>query len=205
MNKNFCPGCNVSEGLPPCALNKAPSNAYIENIINESQLSYTDHFICHKFAQSYDSGKLIISSKCDNCGLCYFLCSNINIDNPTITAKTEKVLLNDYGKASIFFAKLFSDSLVATEVQSSGNYRTKRVDLVIRSDRNVYLIKLLKTTDKTNYYLRSYNDVINHYSLEYPDYTFKAFCLLPSSVYKKCDEESVLDISALIKLIGGND
>ena len=69
MNHDFCVGCNPSSNLPLCAIGLAPNNAYIENIINNSALSKSENFVCHKTAQDISTGKLTILSKCDDCGL----------------------------------------------------------------------------------------------------------------------------------------
>ena len=157
MKHDFCVGCDVSSALPLCAIGQAPSNAYIENIINNNELSKSENFVCHKTSQDISNGKLTILSKCDDCGLCQILCPYCNVDFTTFfSSKLEKVIFNDLGKASLLFQNLFPNSIVATEVQVKGNFRTKRIDLVIKNDLDIYLIKLLKTTDKVPFYMRSY-------------------------------------------------
>ena len=63
MNHDFCVGCNTGSSLPSCAIGYAPSNAYIENIINNDNLSTAENFICHKTSQDLSSGKLVILDK----------------------------------------------------------------------------------------------------------------------------------------------
>lgn len=207
MNHDFCAGCSVNSILPPCAFGLAPSNAYIETIINNTKLSESENFVCHKTAQEISNGKLTILAKCDDCGLCQILCPYYDVDYTTLfSKKLEKVIFNDLGKASILFQKLFSSSIVATEVQVIGNFRTKRIDLVIKKDFDIYLIKLLKTTDKVPFYMRSYGDVISLYSTDYSDMNFHALCLVPEA--KTNDtvriEANIMDISGLYSLLGGN-
>lgn len=206
MNRNFCKGCEQNLCSPNCAIRLAPNNTYIEDMINNSKLSYLENFVCHKTAQELSNGKLSIQAACDDCGLCYISCPHTREDyTPFFTTKLEKVFFNDFGRASILFQSLFPNALVATEVQVKGNFRTKRVDLVIKDSNTFYLIKLLKTTDKVPFYTRSYNEVIEQYSGTYPNYIFKAICLVPAA--KTTDiitvDADIFDISKLYSLIGG--
>lgn len=206
MNQDFCVGCNISSRLPSCAIGYAPNNAYIENIINNDSLPTAENFICHKTSQALSSGKLVILDKCDNCGLCSITCPHSNVDYTTFfSPRLENVVFNDFGKASILFQSIFPTSVVATEVQVKGNFRTKRIDLVIKKDSDIYLIKLLKTTDKVPFYMRSYKEVINQYSPIYPDITFHSLCLVPTA--KTNDvvrvDADIRDLSALNSLLGG--
>ena len=207
MNHDFCVGCNSGSGLPICAIGLAPSNAYIENIINNESLIMLENFVCHKNAQYFSSGKLSILSKCDECGLCQITCPNISVDYTTFfSAKLENVVFNDFGKASILFQSIFRGATVATEVQVKGNFRTKRIDLVIKKEPVVYLIKLLKATDKVPFYMRSYDEVIKQYQSIFPNITFHSLCLVPSA---KLDDivrvdADIRDLSSLNTLLGGN-
>ena len=206
MNHDFCVGCNPGSSLPFCAIGNDPSNAYIENIINNDNLSKLENFVCHKTAQDLSTGKLTILAKCDDCGMCQILCPNITVDYTTFfNSKLEKVVFNDFGKASILFQSIFPDSVVATEVQVKGNFRTKRIDLVIKKDSDIYLIKMLKSTDKVPFYMRSYEEVITQYSSDYPTISFHALCLVPAA--KTNDivriDADILDIASLNTLIGG--
>lgn len=206
MNHYFCVGCNSSSSLSFCAIGLAPSNAYIENIINNDCLMKHEHFVCHKASQDLSSGNLTILDMCDDCGLCQITCPNVNTDYTTFfTTKLEKIVFNDFGKASIFFQTIFPNTTVATEVQVKGNFRTKRIDLVIKADSDVYLIKLLKTTDKVPFYMRSYDEVINHYYRIFPNIHFHRLCLVPAT--KLCDtvriDADIMDLTALNTLFEG--
>lgn len=206
MNHDFCVGCDTGSSLPNCAIGYSPNNAYIENIINNDSLSTAENFICHKTSQDLSSGKLIILDRCDNCGLCNITCPHSNTNYTTFfSPKLEKVIFNDFGKASILFQTIFPDCVVATEVQVKGNFRTKRIDLVIKNDSDIYLIKLLKTTNKVPFYMHSYEEVINQYNTFYPEITFHSLCLVPTA--KTNDvvriDADIKDISALNTLLGG--
>lgn len=206
MNHNFCVSCNPGSSLPFCAIGHAPSNAYIENIINNANLTKYENFVCHKAAQDISSRKLVILDHCDDCGLCQITCPNVKTDYTTFfTTKLEKVIFNDLGKTSILFQTIFPNTTVATEVQVKGNFRTKRIDLVIKKDSDMYLIKLLKTTDKVPFYMRSYDEVKEHYNGIFPHIHFHDLCLVP--IAKICDkvriDANILNIAALNTLLGG--
>lgn len=207
MNPDFCVGCNSGSSLPSCAIGIAPSNAYIENIINNDIVSTLENFICHKTAQDLSSGKLNILSNCDDCGMCQIMCPNSNIDYTTFfNSKLEKVLFNDFGRASILFQKIFPDSLVATEVQVNGNFRTKRIDLLIKKGNDVYLIKMLKSTDKIPFYMHSYDKVIEQYHTTYPNISFYSLFLVPANKINDIVRVNaeIVDLATLNRLIGGN-
>lgn len=206
MNHNFCNGCPPSAGLPKCAIGLAPNNAYIEDIINGSPLFFMENFICHKTAQNIVEGKLKILDQCNDCGLCYITCPYIESDYTTLFSdKLEKVIFNDFGKASILFQVLFPNTVVATQVQVKGNFRTKRIDLVIKKGNEIYFIKLLKTIDKISFYTRSYLEVIQQYKNLFPSYTFKNVCLVNTTRWDSIIsvENNVLNLSNLYSLIGG--
>ncbi|MBP3327271.1 MAG: hypothetical protein J6L77_12750 [Coprococcus sp.] len=206
MDHNFCVGCNPGSSLPFCAIGVSPSNAYIENIINNDTLSILENFVCHKTAQDLSTGKLFILSKCDDCGMCQIMCPHTNIDYTTFfNSKLEKVVFNDFGRASILFQKIFSDASVATEVQVKGNFRTKRIDLVIKKGTDIFLIKMLKTTDKVPFYMRSYDEVIGQYHTLYPDISFHSLCLVPNAKMNDTIRigAEIVDLSTLNTLIGG--
>ena len=86
-----------------------------------------------------------------------------------------------------------------------GNFRTKRIDLVIKKRNEIYFIKFLKTIDKISFYTRSYLEVIEQYKNLFPNYTFKNICLVNT---RKLDsfisvENDVLNLSNLYSFIGG--
>lgn len=206
MNHSFCKGCTPGSDLPECAIGLAPGNAYMEDIINGSKLSRMEHFICHKTAQDFSESKLSISNKCDDCGLCFITCPYTSGDYTTFfTSRLEQVIFNDFGKTSILFQALFPDTTVAAEVQVKGNFRTKRIDLVLKKNTKIYLIKMLKTTTKVPFYTRSYNEVIEQYHDLFPNLNFTNICLVPTA--KTNDsipvEANILNISALYELIRG--
>lgn len=206
MNHDFCTGCNINSNLPSCAVGYAPDNAYIENIINNDILPSAEHFICHKASQDLSGGKLAILDKCDDCCLCNIRCPYSNIDYTTFfSPELENVIFNDLGKACILFQSIFPNSVVAAEVHVKGNFRTKRIDLVIKKDSDIYLIKLLKNTDKIPFYMRSYEEAINQYNITYPDIAFHSLCLVPNA---KINNEvrvdaDIKDLSALNLMFRG--
>lgn len=207
MKYNFCQGCPEIENIPLCAINYIPYNPRLEEIINDVDLNYTEVFVCHKNAQEINDNILNVKQNCDACGLCMVACTKYKIDNYKLllTPNMEKVIFNDLPKASVLFQTLFPNTVVATEVQVKGNFRTKRIDLVIKNNSSVLLIKLLKNLDKAPYYSRSYNDVINYYRELYPNLSISSACLVPS--IKSCasmpNEIVLYDINSLYHLLGG--
>lgn len=207
MNKNFCPGCDAHSSIPGCAITLIPSNVYLEDILANKGLQSQESFICHKNAQEINENKMNILSNCNECGLCLLACPYL-MQQPKeelFNSNLERVILNDLGKASILFHCLFPDYQVASEVHVKGNFRTKRIDIVIKDDSSVYLIKLLKNTDKVPFYHRSYTEVINQYVAHYHDFTMKSYCLVPTSIKDNVvsGDVELVDIKTLYKTIGG--
>ncbi|WP_396276441.1 hypothetical protein [Haloimpatiens lingqiaonensis] len=183
MDKNFCIGCPEVKDMPKCIIQNIPSNSYIEDIIENSELKYSEYFICHKFAQGFENNKLVITPACDDCGLCQIACCKKTPAAITslFNRKLESVLFRDLGKASILFQSLFPSAIVASEVQVKGNFRTKRIDLVIFLNKTAYLIKLIKNLEKIPFYSRSYGEVIDTYNKLYPNINFTYGNLIPTS------------------------
>ncbi len=207
MNKNFCPGCDTSYNTPECAIRLIPINAYLEDIITNKSLKLQEVLICHKNAQAIKKNKMKILPNCDDCALCLLSCPYINLQHKDelLNFNLEEVIFKDLDKACILFQRLFPEYQVASEVHVNGNFRTKRVDIVIKNGSSIYLIKLLKNADKFLFYRRSYKEVINQYSIPYSNFTWKSYCLVPSSlkVQKNQDSEEILNINILNKIIGG--
>lgn len=206
MNHDFCTGCNTDSGLPGCAVGYAPHNVHIETMIDNHTLPAAENFICHKTSQDFSNGKLVILDKCDDCGLCHITCPYSATDATAFfSPQLENVIFNDFGRTSILFQRIFPDSVVATQVQVKGNFRTKRIDLVIKNASDIYLIKLLKTTDKVPFYMRSYEEVIHQYRTVYPQIIFHSLCLLPAAKVNTAVrmDADIKDLSALNALLGG--
>ncbi len=208
MDKNFCIGCPEVKDIPKCIIQNIPSNSYIEDIITNSKLKCSEYFVCHKFAQSFENHKLVVLTACDECGLCQIACCKKNPASVTslFTKKLEDVLFRDLGKASILFQSLIPSAIVASEVQVKGNFRTKRIDLVIFLNDTAYLIKLIKNLDKIPFYSRSYGEVIDTYKEIYPNINFIYGNLIPASKLriKLPFDAQVYNLEQLYLKVGGN-
>ena len=181
MDRNFCPGCTFASA-PQCAITQIPQNAYLEDILSNNPLTNADCFVCPSLAQSINAGLIEITSKCTECGICMLACNNVDNDRIEWANKnTEKAVFSDLTKLSLLYKFLLPETTVASEVQVKGNFRTKRIDLVIYSNNKALLIKALKTTDKAPLYMRSYQEVITEYESSYPGVEFTAVCLVPES------------------------
>lgn len=207
MNKEFCLGCNSGANIPKCAITLISNNAYLEDILSNKKLPTQECLICPENAQEISENGIIITKKCSECTLCMLACPNVNMifSKDFFPRSLEKAILNDPGKACILFKCLFSKIQVASEVQVQGNFRTKRIDIVIKYDNNVLLVKLLNNIDKVPFYRRSYDEVIFQYEKNYSEINFKFFCLIPSDKMKNkiLDDTSITDIGTLCKIIGG--
>lgn len=207
MDRDFCPRCSAGASIPKCAITCIPNNAYFEDMLDEKELQNQECFTCSKNAQEVTSGGIKITKKCNECGLCILACPyshNIKL-NELLNASLENTVLSDPGKACILFKCLFPECEVASEVQVQGNFRTKRIDLVIKQEGRVFLLKLLKNTDKASFYNRSYEEVILKYSGDYPGIQFDSLCLVPSSKLgtKTQDNVVMVDINEIYRIIGG--
>lgn len=207
MDREFCPGCNVGSSIPECGITLIPSNAYLEDMLAGNVLQTQECFVCPRNAQEISEKGIKLTKKCNECGLCVIACPNYNVDvfDDLFSVNLENSILNDPGKASILFKALFPNCVVASEVQVQGNFRTKRIDLVVKQDEKIFLFKLLKNTEKASFYNRSYDEVIMKYSDDYPEMKFDSLCLVPSSKlgYKTQDNVLMVDINEVFRIIGG--
>ncbi len=207
MDHEFCVGCNFDSKFPVCAVKSIPKNIHVESIINNcDEVSFNEIFVCHKTAQNLTSGRLHILSECDDCGICQLLCPHSKINYTSyFNSKLEDVIFSNLGIACIFFQTLFPESFVATEVQVQGNYRSRRIDLVIKKRYDFYFIKLLKTPEKYSFYKRSYSEVIELYHTRYPDLNLQYLCLIPTNKTNEFIRSSAtdLDLVSLYNIIRG--
>ena len=184
MQMNFCTGCD-SIKHPQCAIFKIINTASLKDILDNIELKAYQYLVCHKNAQKIESGRLISQTKCDYCMLCQIACNKVNSCAIEIVniEKLEKSILNDLGRLNIYASSLNPNSIVASEVKAEGNYRQKRIDLVIKGDTSVVFIKVLQNLDKYNFYYRSYEEIVNGYKELYPEMYF--FCKTLVSSDKK--------------------
>lgn len=185
MNKDFCESCTSNELTPPCIITKIPSNPDIEDILLRKDFVLVENLICHTYAQIYENNCLKINENCDECGLCLAMCKHLTVAQSLDFSKLEKAIFEDLSKICILLKRFCPSKIIATEVKTKGNSRTKRIDLCISFDKKIYLIKLLKNLDKIPMYSRSFDDVIKIYSDKYKDFSFSKLFLVPESIALK--------------------
>lgn len=171
--KYKCNGCNNDS--PPCLIQKVPTNISLDEIINKNlKFKTVEIFTCPCDAIDFKENQLIIGSKCIGCNICKKACdSNFNWELFTSISDSSKIL-NSLKHLQLFL-KLSSNknTLVFSEVASTGYSRNKRIDIVRVEDETVTLIKVSPNLSKINFYLRSYFDIIEQYSKKYQDIKFK--------------------------------
>ena len=178
---DFCTGCDSIQ-YPQCAIFKIINTASLKALLDGKDLETNPYLVCHQNALKIESGKMISLSKCDNCMLCKIACNKISSCTIEI-GDIEKSILNDLGRLNIYASSLNPNSLVATEVKADGNYRQKRIDLVIKKNTSVVFIKVLQNIEKYKFYYRSYEEIAISYKQLYPKVDFYCKTLVPS--YKK--------------------
>ena len=173
-----CIGCTFTH-YPSCAIQNIVSSVDMDALLNNHQFKKIMFPVCHKNAQSINENKIIKNSSCDNCMLCEAICPFLDSHN-TLNVDTEHVALSNLNRLNILIKNILPNALVATEVKAKGNAREKRVDLVIRKDKTIFLIKVLSDTDRYSFYYRSYEDIKNYYEARYKEYTIYFYILIPS-------------------------
>ena len=176
MDKDFCIGCETFS-KPTCAIYSIISSIDIDSFLFKSNLKKTDVLVCHKNAQEIVNSHLNIKNICDNCGLCRITCSRIT-DTISISDKLEIILFSNLNLLNVYFSKVFAQCKIASEVKSFGNYRQKRIDIVIKKKQKVYFIKVLSDLNKHRFYMDSYNEQAEEYNKNIKDYDFTAFALV---------------------------
>lgn len=187
---------------PPCLVFKILRSYSIEDLLNKNKFLAVDNLVCHKCAQEIVEDKIVILENCDECMLCKICCPNfLNLRN-RISQQTENVVFSNLTSAGIYFTATNPNLIICSEAKAVGNFRTKRIDLFIKKDRTVYLIKVLKNLDKISFYLRSYEDVKKYYSSLFPSYTFKIFCLAPENkAENNRSDDRLVSLSTLTTLL----
>lgn len=207
MDKNFCESCTSDELTPPCIITKIPSNPDIEDILLKRDFILVENFICHTYAQIYEKNCMRINEKCDECGLCLAMCSHLLVSQSIDINKLENAVFDDLSKICILLKRFCPSKIIATEVKTKGNSRTKRIDLCVSFEKKIFLIKMLKNKDKIPLYSRSFDDVINWYSPKYPDFEFDKYFILPQAKIEKNtnSELNIICLKDLLVLFGEKD
>lgn len=196
--------CNLCKfkNYPDCVFYNIINSISLEDMLNNDHLPKKSYLVCKNNSQIIKNGKLIINESCNNCNLCKFVCT-YKADQYKVD---ENFLINDIHRLNIFLDVILEKCIVGTEIKANGNFRNKRLDIVIKHKNNIILIKVLTSIDKYGFYMRSYKQVANEYKELYPEYHFSFKCLVDSSFYNKynnSDFEKIVTINKLIEELKG--
>ena len=182
MNNNFCVGCQ-GEKQPPCAIKDIFNGVTLNEVISKTRNSSSKYLVCHKNAIKIEDGTIVISEKCDSCGLCKVSCCMQ--PNKEYDSKIEKPIFAELGKLNILLTNIFAEAFVATEVKTEGNFRQKRIDAVVGKEDSIVLIKILTNIDKYNFYHRSYEEVVEEYKNKHPELKMDIAFIVPEAKVEK--------------------
>lgn len=202
MNKNFCTNCD--DDIPECAIVKLPQKISIDSLVSATDFTLQEYLVCHKNAQIIDNG-LTIQNSCDECCLCQVTCKKYSLKWHELNInKLEKVIFSSFDKLAILIKGLFPELITACEVQVKGNFRTKRIDVAVRDNNTILLVKVLANPDKVPFYSRSYEEVKNYY-YELFDLDIETVCLVPQDKKEKASGfgYTVITLDELLEKLGG--
>lgn len=194
MIENFCKTCSFKD-YPNCMVSKIITNEDFDNFINNNN-KYIEYPVCHKNAQILSNGIMITNPTCDNCGLCKLACVSFELDSIKINDKLENIVFSNLNLLNILLSNITNkNTQIGSEIHFEGNSRNKRIDIVIKHDKKIFLIKLINSVDKRDFYSRSYDEIIDQYSNLYKDYHFDKILLFKRNV------NTEFNIDSLIKLL----
>lgn len=173
-----CKGCEFSQ-YPPCAVQEIYSAANIEDIIEDKKIKQKMHPVCHKNAQTLINNRIERTEACDNCSLCELLCES-SAGNDSSADEMDSIVSGSLNILNILFKHRLPEAVVASDVKVKGNAREKRIDLVVKKETSVFLIKILTDIDKCPYYLRAYEDAETYYKIKYSNCSFIKRIVIPT-------------------------
>lgn len=184
MDKSFCTGCDFIKGqLPECTVAKITTMISLEELLADEYSLNRRYPICHKNTQKIVNNKLVISDECDSCHLCYVACPKTEENHSDSISINDDEVLKDINLTNIV-VKYILGIPVASEVKAKGNARQKRLDLVLKVNENVYIIKILRSVVRTSFYYRSYEDSISTYVKSFPNLNFNILFLTTDGIYR---------------------
>lgn len=182
MNNNFCTGCK-GEQQPPCAIKNIINGITLNDVISKTKISPSKYLVCHRNAIKLEDDSIIISEKCDSCGLCKISCCKQL--SKEYDKMIESPIFAELGKLNIFLTDIFPEAFVATEVKAEGNFRQKRIDAVVLKEDTITFIKILTNLDKYNFYHRSYEEIKNECTNKYPKINTDILFIVPEAKLNK--------------------
>ncbi len=190
MDKSFCTGCDFVKGqLPECTVTKITTGITFEELLENEYSPNTRYPICHKNSQKLVNNKLVISDECDSCQLCYVACPKTVKNLTDSISINDDEILKDINLTNIV-VKYILGIPVASEIKAKGNARQKRLDLVLKLNENVYIIKILRSVVRTGFYYRSYEDSISTYIKSFPNLNFNILFLTTDDIYRKFESKA---------------
>ena len=105
---------------------------------------------------------------------------------------------------NIYLSVMCKECKIGSEIKSFGNYRQKRIDIVIQKDKTIYLVKVLSDLNKYRFYMDSYNEQIEAYNTTFKDCHFVAIQLVKQKEFLIANKKNlnVVTITDLIKTLG---
>lgn len=202
MANDFCSG--ICDKMPMCAVANIVTAATLEDILAGRALKKATVLTCPVNAHDISGTVLMKKSSCISCNLCEISCQRKCED---INAELEKVVFGNLNCLNILLGCVLAESTgVSSETKVKGNFREKRIDIVLNTSENVYLIKVLSNIDKAAFYLRSYTAVCEYYKEQYATKDFVPIILVPEAKTAAAHKHGyeVYTLSGIIGLAGGN-
>ena len=202
MNKDFCVGCEPGT-KPTCAIYKIISSTDMDSFLHAEKQKKTDVLVCHCNAQEMKNNYLNIKDNCDECILCQLACSKVSNESK-FDEKLEKILFSNLNLLNIYLSEMCKECKIGSEIKSFGNYRQKRIDIVIQKDKTIYLVKVLSDLNKYRFYMDSYNEQIEIYNTTFEDCNFIALQIVKQKEFFIANKKNlnVVTITDLIKTLG---
>lgn len=209
MERNFCLGC-TDDATPPCIVSQKPINHNLDNILSGTITdSCVELFSCPVDSQEFVNGKLIITEKCIDCGICINRCIYVDQKPIYVKMKDEKKLLASLPHVRLYLETFTNGFRFYDEVATEGHSRSKRIDVLGINNKELLLIKILTDNNKIDFYRRSYENIIDKYREKIIDYKISIVFLVTASSANRISRElqgnntRVTDIESLIEEMRG--
>lgn len=160
-----CKKCIKINKFPPCGVIKFYKGGELKDILNGNfRDSKEQHFfVCPVDAiKPLGNGMQFLSDKCISCGLCVNKCpyGNIKLENFNKGKIYNYIKSNILQIASFLKTSFETNYEIFTEVKYEGNARNKRIDIVIKSSKTTYLLKVLTGKPTRGKYERDYEKIL---------------------------------------------
>ncbi len=164
-------------------------------------------FVCPVDALTIKDNRIYKNDSCIRCGLCDLkYCQNVNNKYFSKTPMISDYFLTDIQRLSVALKYLSNNQvLFACEVKAEGNFRKKRIDIVFRKGKEVFLVKALSNLGRRSYYRRAYVNICHSLEKKFPEFSIKIKTLIPSENFSldKAKCESICTVNNVL-LSGGS-